>query len=94
MASWAQLNGEIGRRLIEVRSPLHEYRDDPGGIACDDLFGELENPYHVGGEVGLTQTAGWLDAWTSQPNVFAVAAETTEDVVAAVSFSRLQAAAA
>ena len=36
----------------------------------------------------LTQTLGWVDAWTSQPSVYAVAAETTADVVAAVNFAR------
>ncbi len=31
---------------------------------------------------------GWVDAWTSQPSVYAVAARTTADVVAAVNFAR------
>ena len=26
------------------------------------------NPYYRGDEVGLTQTLGWVDAWTSQPS--------------------------
>jgi hypothetical protein len=33
-------------------------------------------------EVGLTQSHGWVDAWTSSPSVYAVAAETTDEVVA------------
>ncbi|MEW5304458.1 MAG: hypothetical protein WDW36_007068 [Sanguina aurantia] len=37
---------------------------------------------------GLTQTSGWADAWLSQPSAYAVAAETTADVVAAVNFAR------
>ena len=86
-ASWDRLNRDVGGRLIEVRWPLRACHDDPVGMACDDLFAELKNPYYVGDEVGLTQTAGWLDAWTSQPSVFAVAAETTGDVVAALNFA-------
>ena len=38
--------------------------------------------------VALTQTTGWVDAWTAQPSIFAVAAETTGDIVAAVKFAR------
>ena len=87
-ASWGQLNRDVGGRLIEVRWPLRTCHDDPVGMACGDLFAELKNPYYVGDAVGLTQTAGWLDAWNSQPSVFAVAAETTGDVVAALNFAR------
>jgi FAD/FMN-containing dehydrogenase len=36
----------------------------------------------------LTQTSGWVDAWTSAPSVYAVAATKTEDVVAAINFAR------
>ena len=36
----------------------------------------------------LAQTSGWADAWTSRPSVYAVAAENTQDVVAAVNFAR------
>ena len=52
------------------------------------MFKELKNPYYLGDEVGLTQSLGWIGAWTSRPSVYAVAAETTKDVVAAVNFAR------
>jgi FAD/FMN-containing dehydrogenase len=87
-ANWERLNRDVGGRLIEVHSPLRACSDDPVGLACDDVFAGLRNPYYVADEVGLTQTAGWLDAWTSQPSVYAVAATTTDDVVAAVNFAR------
>jgi hypothetical protein len=70
-ANWERLNRDVGGRLIEVRSPLRACSDDPVGLACDDVFAALRNPYSVADEVGLTQTAGWLDAWTSQPSVYA-----------------------
>ena len=36
----------------------------------------------------MTQSLGWVGAWTSQPSVYAVAAKTKSDVVAAVNFAR------
>ena len=63
-------------------------REAPDGAACGDLFKELKNPYYIGDNVALTQTAGWVDAWESEPSVYAVAAATTGDVVAAVNFAR------
>jgi FAD/FMN-containing dehydrogenase len=52
------------------------------------VFKELKNPYFLGDEVGLTQSLGWVGAWTSQPSVYAVATKATADVVAAVNFAR------
>ena len=85
---WERLRQQVGGRLIAVQSPLRRCRDDPVGLACDDVFAGLQNPYYVADEVGLTQTAGWLNAWTSQPSIYAVAAKTTGDVVAGVNFAR------
>jgi len=48
-----------------VQSPLS---------ACGELLKELKNPYYIGDHVGLTQTLGWADAWTSRPSAYAVAA--------------------
>jgi FAD/FMN-containing dehydrogenase len=87
-AGWAKLNEAVGGRLIKVNSPLSACREAPDGAACGDLFKELKNPYYIGDNVGLTQTAGWVDAWESQPSVYAVAAETTGDAVVAVNFAR------
>ncbi|TMJ64779.1 MAG: FAD-dependent oxidoreductase, partial [Alphaproteobacteria bacterium] len=87
-ASWTELNEDVGGRLIRMNSPLSVCREAPDGAACGDLFRELKNPYYIGDNVALTQTAGWVDAWESQPSVYAVAAETTGDVVAAVNFAR------
>ena len=85
---WEKLNREVGGRLIKVQSPLNVCRDAPDGASCGDLFRELKNPYYIGDQVGLTQTAGWVDAWEAQPSVYAVAAEMRGDVVAAVNFAR------
>jgi FAD/FMN-containing dehydrogenase len=87
-ASWDRLNREVGGRLIKVQSPLGVCQDVPHSTSCSDVFKELRNPYYIGDQVGLTQTSGWVDGWTSTPSVYAVVARQTADVVAAVNFAR------
>jgi len=87
-ASWNQLDHDVGGRLIKVRSPLADCVGGSPDASCEQLFKELKNPYYLGDEVGLTQSLGWVGAWTSEPSVYAVAAKTTQDVVAAVNFAR------
>ena len=87
-ASWDRLSREVGGRLIKVEPPLAACMKAPSSPSCAQLFKELKNPYFLGDEVGLTQSLGWVDAWTSRPSVYAVAARTTMDVVAAVNFAR------
>ena len=85
-ADWNKLRAEVGGRLIEVKSPLAKCRTDP--TACGDVFQELKNPYYIGDQPALTQTSGWLDAWTSAPSAYAVAAAEPADIAAAVNFAR------
>jgi FAD/FMN-containing dehydrogenase len=73
---------------VKVQSPLAACVEAPSEARCSPLFRALKNPYFLGDEVGLTQALGWVDAWTSRPSVYAVAARTTQDVVAAVNFAR------
>jgi FAD/FMN-containing dehydrogenase len=86
--NWQRLNRLVEGRLIKVESPLRICRDAPGSPSCDDVFKGLRNPYYIGDHPALTQTSGWIDGWTSQPSVYAVAARKTGDVVAAVNFAR------
>jgi FAD/FMN-containing dehydrogenase len=71
-----------------VQSPLAACLEAPSSPSCAHLFKELKNPYFLGDEVGLMQSLGWVDAWTSRPSAYAVAAQTTDDIVAAVNFAR------
>jgi FAD/FMN-containing dehydrogenase len=87
-ADWQRLSQATGGRLAKIQSPLAACRDTPDGAECLDLFRELKNPYFISDDPALTQTSGWVDAWTAQPSAYAVAAETTGDVVAAVNFAR------
>jgi len=85
--NWDRLQRQVGGRLVKVQSPLAPCRDAPDGAACLDVFNELKNPYYIGDDAALTQTCGWVDAWTAEPSVYAVAAEKTADVVAAVNLA-------
>ena len=87
-ASWDKLKQQVGGRLIPVPSPLAPCKDAPASAACAARIEDLRNPYFISEQPGGTQTSGWLDAWTSAPSAYAVAAENTEDVVAAVNFAR------
>lgn len=87
-AAWNELNDAVGGNLVSVEFPLSTCRTAPGGAACTSLFKNLKNPYYVGDQPGLTQTLGWVDAWTTQPSVYTVAARNAGDIAAAVDFAR------
>lgn len=87
-AKWMQLSRNVGGRLIKVPHPMQPCRDAHSVAACAAHFKALKNPYFLGDEVSLTQTLGWVDAWTSQPSAYAVIANSAADVVAAVDFAR------
>jgi FAD/FMN-containing dehydrogenase len=87
-ASWAKLNEDVGGRLIKLQSPLAACRGAADSASCAELFKQLKNPYFIGDQPALTQTSGWAHAWASSPSVYAVAAQSTADVVVAVNFAR------
>jgi len=86
--AWNKLRRTVEGRLIKVESPLAVCQKEPNGGPCQEVLKRVKNPYYLGDQPGLTQTSGWVDAWISAPSVYAVAATTTEDVVAAVKFAR------
>lgn len=83
-AQWDQLGRSVGGRLQALHSPF----ENVGDAASEEALKQVRNPYYLGDTPALTQTSGWVDAWTSRPSVYAVAAENTDDVVAAVNFAR------
>jgi len=85
---WHQLREQTGGRLLAVKSPFDVCRMDPTDADCLELFRSLKNPYAIGGNIALTQTTGWADAWTSQASTYAVSAESAADVAATVNFAR------
>jgi hypothetical protein len=56
---WAALNRAVGGRLSPVTLP------DFADPAVREL---LADPFYIGGQAGLTQSTGWLDAWRSVPS--------------------------
>jgi len=87
-ARWQALEADVAGNLIKVESPLDACAASPGGSGCTELFRELKNPYFIRDHPALTCTLGWVDAWTTAPSIYAVAAHSTRDVVAAVNFAR------
>jgi FAD/FMN-containing dehydrogenase len=85
---WASLKEKVGGRLLDVSSPFNACRISPRDTACKNALAQIRNPYFLGDEPALTQSSGWIDAWTSTPSVYAVAAEQTNDVAEAVKFAR------
>ena len=73
--------------MIPINSPLVTAARS-GGAGADSLFAALKNPYFLGDDPALTQSLGWIDAWTSRPSLMAVAAESAADVAAAVDFAQ------
>jgi FAD/FMN-containing dehydrogenase len=85
-ANWAQLNRDVGGRLLRPASPFSKCGG--GHTDCSAALQGIKNPYWIGDEPALTQASGWVDAWTCEPSAYAVAAERTADIVAAVNFAR------
>jgi FAD/FMN-containing dehydrogenase len=87
-AEWQRLAARVGGRLAPVASPLAPCTSAPASAACAARLEDMKNPYFIGEQEGGTQLAGWLDAWTSSPSAYAVAAQNARDVAAAVDFAR------
>lgn len=87
-ATWDSLDRNVGGRLLKLESPFASCGTTPVNPACSEALAHIKNAYYVGDQPALTQTSGWVDAWTSQSSAYAVAAKNTADVVAAVNFAR------
>ena len=87
-AAWKSLNDQVDGSLVPVDFPLEACVKDTASTACQNLIGNIHNPYFIGDTPGLTQTLGWVDAWVSKPSVYAVAAKNADHIAAAVNFAR------
>lgn len=83
---WSGLAKKLGKKLIETPSPLFNLVHR-GGAGANQLLPRLKNPYLLSDTPGLTQTFGWVDAWTSRPSLRAIAAESAADVAAGIKFA-------
>ncbi|HEY1976614.1 MAG TPA: FAD-binding oxidoreductase [Candidatus Baltobacteraceae bacterium] len=87
-AAWQGLARRLRGRLVALHSPFDTCRSAPKGAQCAALFENVRNPYYIGDDPALTQTLGWVDAWTSRTSAYAVEARDASDVAAAVTFAR------
>jgi FAD/FMN-containing dehydrogenase len=87
-AEWAALGESVGGRLVQVQSAFTVCEPDAASAGCTDLFQNLKDPFYIDQSVNLTQTLGWLGAFTSEPSAYAVLAASSADVAAAVNFAR------
>jgi FAD/FMN-containing dehydrogenase len=85
---WDALDRQVGGHLLKLSDPLAVCRLDPDGKASRDFFANLRNPYYILDHANLTQSSGWVDAWTSKPSAYAVVPTTAAEVAAAVDFAR------
>ena len=86
--AWKSLHDAVGGNLMSVESPINACLSSPDSADCKSLFVNIKNPYYIGDNPGVTQTLGWVDAWTTKPSVYAVAARNAQDIAAAVNFAR------
>ena len=84
---WSPLDRALGDRSITVRSPLAACAE-AGGAGVAALLARCRNPFYLNEEAGLTQTFGWVGAWSTQPSGRAVVARTATDVARAIDFAR------
>ncbi len=75
---WAELAKATGGRLSKPVVPAQ---------LGDALIQFGRNPFYRGDTPGLTQSAGWLGAWRSEPSAYMVAAESAADVASVVRFA-------
>ena len=87
-AQWAALGESVGGRLVPVQSAFTACQPDAGSAGCASLFTNLTDPFYIDQSASLTQTLGWLGGFTAQPSAYAVLAESSADVAAAVNFAR------
>ncbi len=86
--AWKELKDAVGGNLIPVDFPITACRSGLDSAECKKLFENLKNPYYIGDQPGLTETLGWIDAWSTKPSVYAVAARSAQDISASVNFAR------
>lgn len=87
-ADWRTLKDAVGGRLRAIPSPFAGCERNLDGSLCGDALRNLANPFYIQDQPGATQTAGWIDGWTSAPGVYVVEPETASEVAAAVNFAR------
>lgn len=85
---WNDLNKQVNGHLITGTSPLKACFQSPDSETCKTSLQELKNPFFLESQSGGTQSNGWFNAWNSAVSPYVVAAESAEEIAAAVRFAR------
>ena len=83
---WKALASQLTGKLEQPRSPLAACDGGPSE-ACEAAIRAAKNPFFLQDQVGGVQQAGYLDAWEPTQSVYAIVAETADDVAAGVNFA-------
>ncbi len=86
--AWRQLKRRLGPRLIRPTSPIAVCLTNPSGSACTSAITNLQNPWLAMNDPGAVLYSGRYKGWEPKLSPYAVAAESTADVAAAVNFAR------
>lgn len=80
-SEWEKLNQAVGGRLIYQKNPFTLSQ-------IDEIVKIYQNPYLVQEQPWGTELTGWLQAWATVASPYVLAAQNTDDIVAAVNFAR------
>lgn len=85
---WKDLAKQLTGRLVKPISVLAPCRKDAQSTQCTLALLKIHNPFYLSADPGVAQSQGWAEAWQYQNSAYAIEAQTTADVVAAVNFAR------
>jgi FAD/FMN-containing dehydrogenase len=86
--AWEELKRAVGGTLVRPKTLWSVCADTPHTPQCAASLKDARNPFALGDNPGGTQVSGWLNAWSASASAYAVAAHSTDHVVAAVNFAR------
>lgn len=87
IVDWSTLAERLGGRLKAVTWPIQALIDGQNPEKATAFFEAARNPYFLGDNPALTQTFGWVDAWSANPSARVVEARSAEDVAIALRFA-------
>ena len=85
---WAALARQLTGRLVKPVSPLASCKKNAKSKACAKELKLVRNPFYLQSRPGASESQGWWKAWTYHNSEYAVEAENTKDIIAAVNFAR------
>jgi hypothetical protein len=85
---WETLNMQVHGNLVHVQSFLEPCKNDAKSLQCKATLIHARNPFFLETRPGATQSTGYLNAWISTPSQYAIAAKSSDDIVAGVNFAR------